>query len=216
MYSRYSETKNWKVKILDAHATDLKGYKEVIFEIDGNGVYEKIKNEGGVHRVQRIPETEKAGRVHTSTASVAVMTRPKSTKTIINPKDLRIDIAKASGPGGQNVNKRMTAVRITHLPTGIMVKSMAERTLPANKENALSILAAKLEKIKLEEEINKEGDKRRNQIGTAKRVEKIRTYNFPQDRITDHRVKKSWHSIEEMMNGKIDKMVDSLAEELKD
>lgn len=144
------------------------------------------------------------------------MTRPKSTSIKINPADLRIDIAKASGPGGQNVNKRMTAVRITHLPTGIMVKSMAERTLPANKENALSILAARLEKNRLEEEINKEGDKRRNQIGTAKRVEKIRTYNFPQDRITDHRIKKSWHSMEEIMNGRIDKMVDTLEEELKE
>lgn len=216
MYSRYAEIKGWKTKILDSHATDLNGFKEVIFEIDGSGVYDKMKNEGGVHRVQRIPETEKAGRVHTSTASVAIMSKPKSTEIKIRPQDLKIDIAKASGPGGQNVNKRMTAVRILHLPTGIMVKSMTERTLPSNKENAMSILAARLEQIRINEEINKEGDKRRSQIGTAKRVEKIRTYNYPQDRITDHRIKKSWHSIEEMMNGKIDKMVDTLEEELKD
>lgn len=215
MYSRYAGIMGWKVKVLDSHPTELHGYKEIIFEIKGDGSYDALKNEAGVHRVQRIPETEKAGRVHTSTATVAVLLKPKPAEIKINPADLKIDIAKASGPGGQNVNKRMTAVRITHIPTGIMVKSMAERTLPQNKENALAILSARLLEIKLEEEEKKETGKRNEQIGGAKRAEKIRTYNFPQDRVTDHRIKKSWHSIEEMMEGKIDKMIKDVEEGLK-
>lgn len=214
MYSRYAETQNWKLNILDSHQAELGGFKEIIFELAGNA-YEKMKYEGGVHRVQRIPKTEKAGRVHTSTASVAILMKPKASEIKIKPQDLKIDIAKASGPGGQNVNKRMTAVRITHLPTGIMVKSMTERSLPQNKENAISILAAKLLEIQETENLNKEKDKRKSQIGTAKRVEKIRTYNFPQDRITDHRIKKSWHDIERIMDGDMDKMIKNLEEELK-
>jgi len=216
MYFKYAINNSWSFKILDSHPTDLKGFKEVIFEMKGEGAYLKMKNEGGVHRVQRIPETEKSGRIHTSTASIAILIKPKSTEIKINPRDLRIDIAKASGPGGQNVNKRMTAVRITHLPTGIMVKSMAERTLPQNKENALSILSAKLAQIEREKETSAVSDKRKSQIGTADRSEKIRTYNFPQDRITDHRIKKSWHSIEEIMEGNLDKMIDDVNKELKD
>ncbi|MCX6765138.1 MAG: PCRF domain-containing protein, partial [Candidatus Nealsonbacteria bacterium] len=155
MYSRFAETQNWKMNLLDSHPADLGGFKEIIFELAGDA-YEKMKYEGGVHRVQRIPQTEKAGRVHTSTASVAVLMKPKPSEIKIKPQDLKIDIAKASGPGGQNVNKRMTAVRITHLPTGIMVKSMAERSLPQNKENAMSILAAKLLEIKENEDLSKE------------------------------------------------------------
>jgi peptide chain release factor 1 len=216
MYTRYAVNKGWTSKVLDSHPTDLNGFKEVIFEMKGNEVYSKMKNEGGVHRVQRIPETEKSGRIHTSTASVAILIKPKITELKIKPQDLRIDIAKASGPGGQNVNKRMTAVRITHLPTGIMVKSMAERTLPQNKENALSILSAKLAQIKEKQETSVVSNKRRSQIGAAKRVEKIRTYNLPQDRITDHRIKKSWHSIEEIMEGNLDKMMDDLKNGLKE
>lgn len=209
MYSRYAETQNWKQSILDSHPADLGGFKEIIFELKGDA-YEKMKYEGGVHRVQRIPKTEKAGRVHTSTASVAVLIKPKASEIKIKPQDLKIDIAKSSGPGGQNVNKRMTAVRITHLPTGIMVKSMAERSLPQNKENAMSILAAKLLEMQEEESLSKEKDKRKSQIGTAKRVEKIRTYNFPQDRITDHRIKKSWHDIEGIMEGNMEKIIEAM------
>jgi len=209
MYSRYAETQNWKQTVLDSHSAEMGGFKEIIFELKGDA-YEKMKYEGGVHRVQRIPKTEKAGRVHTSTASVAVLMKPKASEIKIKPQDLKIDIAKSSGPGGQNVNKRMTAVRITHLPTGIMVKSMAERSLPQNKENAMSILAAKLLEIQEQESLSKEKDKRKSQIGTAKRVEKIRTYNFPQDRITDHRIKKSWHDIEGIMDGNMDKMIEGM------
>jgi len=209
MYLRFAETQNWKMNLLDSHPADLGGFKEIIFELAGDS-YEKMKYEGGVHRVQRIPKTEKAGRVHTSTASVAVLMKPKPSEIKIKPQDLKIDIAKASGPGGQNVNKRMTAVRITHLPTGIMVKSMAERSLPQNKENAMSILAAKLLEIKENEDLSKEKSKRKSQIGSAKRVEKIRTYNFPQDRITDHRIKKSWHDIERIMNGDMNKVIETM------
>jgi peptide chain release factor 1 len=210
MYSRYAEIKGWKANSLDSHSNEIGGLKEVIFEIKGPGVYESMKYEGGVHRVQRIPRTEKSGRIHTSTASVAVLIRPKATEIKIRPEDLKIDIAKASGPGGQNVNKRMTAVRMTHLPTGIMVKSMTERSLPQNKENALAILSAKLLEMKQKEDASKFENKRNVQIGTAGRVEKIRTYNFPQDRITDHRVKKSFHNIENIMAGNLDVILTAL------
>lgn len=210
MYSKYAENQGWKQRILDFHPTDLKGVKEIIFELNGRDVYKKIRQEAGVHRVQRIPETEKAGRVHTSTATVAVLPKPKPEDVKIKPEDLKIDIFKSSGPGGQNVNKRETAVRITHLPTGIVVSSQSERTQPQNKENALAILAAKLLEKKREEEQLEIGEKRKSQIGKAKRAEKIRTYNFPQSRITDHRLKKSWYNIEEIMEGKIDKILESL------
>jgi len=216
MYSRYAEIKNWKLSILDSHSISIGGYKEIIFEIKDKDAYSRMKYEGGVHRVQRIPKTEKSGRIHTSTASVAILLKPKKTDLKIKSDELRIDIAKASGPGGQNVNKRMTAVRITHLPTGIMVKSSAERSLPQNKENAMSILSAKLMEKKEREENSKIGKARNVQIGNAERVEKIRTYNFPQDRITDHRIKKSWRGLEDIMDGNVDKMIDTLEKELKE
>jgi len=206
MYSRYAENKGWKHAILDSHPTDLKGFKEVIFEISGSDVYSLLKNEGGVHRVQRIPETEKTGRIHTSTATVAVLAKPKPEDIKIKPEEIRIDLYRSSGPGGQNVNKRETAVRITHLPSGIVVASQSERNQAKNKENAMAILSAKLLEKKEEEEQSKISGARKTQIGSAKRAEKIRTYNFPQDRITDHRIKKSWHNIEEIMEGNMDKM----------
>lgn len=218
MYSKYAVLKGWKVKVLDSHSTDLSGYKEVIFELKPekpDDIYSKMKYEGGVHRVQRIPKTEKSGRIHTSTASVAVLLKPKATEINIKPQDLRIDIAKSSGPGGQNVNKRMTAVRITHIPTGIMVKSMAERSLPQNKENAMAILSAKLLEAKTKESQSKIENKRNVQIGNAQRAEKIRTYNFPQDRITDHRIKKNWHGLENILNGNMDAMIESLEKNIK-
>ena len=169
-----------------------------------------MKFEGGVHRVQRIPETEKQGRVHTSTASVAVLLKPKETEMKLSPADLKIDVYKSSGPGGQYVNKRMTAVRVTHLPSGLIVTSQTERNLQQNKINAISILGAKLLEKKIMDEEEKMGDKRKTQIGRAKRAEKIRTYNFPQDRITDHRIKKSFHNIEKIMEGELDSIVDSI------
>ncbi len=169
-----------------------------------------MKYEGGVHRIQRIPATEKSGRIHTSTATVAVLPKAKKTDVKINPQDLRIDFYRSSGPGGQYVNKRETAVRLTHLPTGLVVTSQTERNQLQNKENAMAILEARLWEKKEMESMEKMGEKRRSQIKWAKRAEKIRTYNFPQDRVTDHRVKKSWHDIEGIMNGKLEPIVEAL------
>jgi len=214
MYSRYAESRNWGVKILESHPIGIGGFKEIIFEIKGPA-FDEMKYEGGVHRVQRIPETEKLGRVHTSTASVAVLPKPKRAEIKIRPDDLKIDVYRSSGPGGQNVNKRETAVRITHLPTGMVVSSQNERNQLQNKENAMAILSARLLEKKERENIERLGGKRNEQIGQAKRAEKIRTYNFPQDRITDHRIKKSWHGIEEIMSGKIDKMIEVCQQEMK-
>ena len=210
MYSKYALSQNWQQKVLDSHQSDLGGFKEIIFEVKGNEVFDKLKSEGGVHRVQRIPKTEKSGRVHTSTASVAVLPKPKKTEIKINPADLKISYFKASGPGGQYVQKTESAVRIIHMPSGLVVASQNERNQAQNKENALSILAARLYEKKEKEEQKKIGGKRKAQIGSAKRAEKIRTYNFPQDRVTDHRIKKSWHDIEGIMEGKIDKIIEAL------
>ena len=210
MYSKYAVFQNWKAKILDSRPTSLSGFKEIVFEIEGKEVFPKIKNEAGVHRVQRIPTTEKSGRIHTSTVSVAVLPKPQKGKITINPNDLKIEVAKATGPGGQNVNKRMTAVRLVHLPTGIAVESRTERSLQQNKANALGILEAKLLEKKETEETMKIGKERRSQIGKAQRAEKIRTYNFPQSRVTDHRIKKSFHNLEEIMEGKLDPIVKML------
>lgn len=214
MYSKYADIKGWKKKILDSHPTELNGYKTIIFEISNHNIYSEIKYEGGVHRVQRIPKTEKGGRIHTSTATVAVLPKPKKTEIKIKPDEIKIDYFKSSGPGGQNVNKRETAVRITHIPSGIMVASQTERNQLQNRENALSILSAKLLEKKQKEEVLKTKNSRKSQIGQAKRVEKIRTYNFPQNRVTDHRIKKSWHNIEEIMNGELDKIIKELKNNL--
>jgi len=210
MYSKYAQKKGWKQKILDCHYSDLGGIKKIIFEIRGPNVFSLLKYEGGVHRVQRIPVTEKSGRIHTSTVSTAVLPKPKKAEIKINPNDLKIETYKASGPGGQYVNKRMTAVRITHLPTGIVVTSQTERNLAQNKENALSILEAKLLEKKQREAIEKLQNQRKSQIGESERAEKIRTYNFIQDRVTDHRIKKSWHDIEEILDGNLDKILKAL------
>lgn len=207
MYARFAEKQGWKFSILDSNRTSLKGYKEVIFELIGSNLYSKMRQESGVHRVQRIPETEKGGRIHTSTATVAVLPRVEKEEIKIEPKDLRIDVFRSSGPGGQYVNKRESAVRVTHLPTGIVAASQQERTQQSNKEIALKILRSKLYAIKLEEELKKEGAARREQIGTGERSEKIRTYNFPQDRITDHRIGKSWHNIENVLNGNLESII---------
>lgn len=210
MYSKYAQKRGWKQKILDSHPTELGGIKAIIFELRGGDVFSELKYEGGVHRIQRIPSTEKSGRIHTSTASVAVLPKPKGTEIKVNPNDLKIDFFKASGAGGQYVNKKMTAVRITHLPTGTVVTSQTERNLAQNRENAMSILEARLLERKEREEMEKIGEKRKAQIGLAKRAEKIRTYNFPQDRVTDHRIKKSWHNIEGIMEGKLEPLISVL------
>jgi len=212
MYSKYAALRGWKQETLDANQTGIGGFKEVVLEIKGKDVWQKMQYEGGVHRVQRIPTTEKAGRVHTSTASVAVLPKPKETQFKLNPSDLRIEVSKATGPGGQNVNKRMTAVRVVHLPTGIAVDSHTERNMQQNKENAISILSAKLFEKQEMARLETLSEKRKNQIKGAMRAEKIRTYNFPQDRVTDHRIKKSFHNIEGVMDGELDSIVGALNE----
>lgn len=213
MYSRYAQNQGWRVETFDLKQTDINGIKEVVFEVKGDGdTYAKLKNEAGVHRVQRVPKTEKSGRVHTSTATVAVLAKPKGTEINIRPQDIRQETCKSGGAGGQYVNKRMTAIRIIHIPTGTVVESQSERSLQQNKENALTVLAARLLKKQQEQLEQQIGGARRQQIGTAGREEKIRTYNFPQDRITDHRLNKSWHDIEAMMDGKIDKMLEKVSQ----
>ncbi len=217
MYSRYGASQGFQQKILDSHPSELRGFKEIIFELTphqgpggGGDVFSKMKYEAGVHRVQRTPETEKGGRIHTSTASVAVLPKPKKTEIKINPQDLKIDFYGSSGPGGQYVQKRHTAVRITHLSTGIVVTSQTERNQLQNRENAMAILEAKLLERKERAELEKLGGERRSQIKWAKRAEKIRTYNFSQDRVTDHRIKKSWHNIEDIMAGRLEPIIKAL------
>jgi peptide chain release factor 1 len=214
MYSRYAENKRWPLRVLNTAPTELGGYKEVVFEIRDKEAFSKMKYEAGVHRVQRVPETEKSGRIHTSTASVAVLSKAKPQEMKIKPDEIKVDHFKSSGPGGQNVNKRETAIRITHLPSGIVVNSQSERNQLQNKENAMSILSARLLEKKREEADSKTEGKRRSQIGTADRSEKIRTYNFPQDRVTDHRIKKTFHNIEEIMEGGLDPIIAALDKNL--
>lgn len=210
MYSRYAEKQGWEVNLLSSSKIGIGGYKEVIFEISGKGAYSKMAREAGVHRVQRIPATEKSGRIHTSTASVAVLPQAKEGEIKINPKDIKIDTLRSGGPGGQNVNKVETAVRITHLPTGIVVACQTERSQQRNREKAMQIIETKLLDIKTKKETEKLGAERKSQIGSAERSEKIRTYNFPQDRLTDHRIKKSWHNLEKIMEGELEPIVEAL------
>ncbi len=203
MYTLYAGLQNWSVETLHISESALAGYKDASFEIRGKDVYKKLRFETGVHRIQRVPNTEKMGRVHTSTASVAIMPVRKKTTLEIKPSDLEIETSRSGGAGGQNVNKVETAVRIIHKPTGIDVRSTAQRSQLKNREAAMTILIAKLEAKKEEEENAKHSANRKNQIGTADRSEKIRTYNILQDRITDHRIKESWHNIEKIMKGEI-------------
>ena len=214
MYSKYALLQGWRQDVLDSRASEMGGYKEIVFELRGNGAFSKMQYEGGVHRVQRIPKTEKQGRVHTSTVSVAVLPKPQEAQVKMNPADIRVEVCKATGPGGQNVNKRMTAVRVIHLPTGMTVECHTERSLPQNKESAMSLLAAKLLEKQEMEQIGTLDEKRKAQIGWAKRAEKVRTYNFPQDRLTDHRIKKSFHNLEAIMEGKLDKLIQTLNQSL--
>ncbi len=212
MYKKYAESKGWSSKIVDESTNDLGGYKEASMEIKGKGVYEDLRWETGVHRVQRVPETEKMGRVHTSTASIAIMPIRKKSKFEINPADYEIEFSRAGGKGGQNVNKVESAVRIIHKPTGLDVRSVAERSQSANRERAMQILTAKLEALKDEEEAKKFSADRKGQIGTGDRSEKIRTYNFPQDRVTDHRIKQSWHNLPIILSGKFGPITEALKE----
>src|SRR3990167_4527748 len=210
MYILYAGLKNWGAKVLYISESALGGYKEAAVEIKGQGVYEKLRFETGVHRIQRIPETEKMGRVHTSTASVAILPIRKKTSIEIKPGDLEIEFSRSGGAGGQNVNKVETAVRIIHKPTGIDVRSTAQRSQLKNREAAMSILISKLEARKEEKEAKQYSQERKGQIGTGDRSEKIRTYNETQDRVTDHRIKESWHNIKSIFEGEVDNIIETL------
>ena len=212
MYQRFAQKKGWSWKTIDESTNDIGGYKEATFEIKGKDCYKLLQYETGVHRVQRIPATEKQGRIHTSTASVAIMPVRQKFTVELNPADLEFETSRSGGAGGQNVNKVETAVRVIHKPTGLSFRSTVERSQVANKERVLSLLKSKLQQIHDEEEAKKHADTRKNQIGSGDRSEKIRTYNYPQDRITDHRIKQSWSNIPGFMLGNIDKMIDALAE----
>lgn len=210
MYLKYAESRGWQRKPLDESRGTLGGYKEAQFEIKGQDVYRTLRFETGVHRVQRVPATEKAGRIHTSTASVAILPIYKRTKIEINPSDLEIETSRSGGAGGQNVNKVETAVRIVHKPTGIDVKCTSERSQAQNKEKAMKLLLSKLQQEQDEREARERSADRKAQVGTGDRSEKIRTYNFPQDRITDHRIKESWSNIPKIMAGGIAPILEAL------
>ena len=210
MYVNYAESNHWKVELISVNENGIGGFKEVVAMVTGKGAYSKLKYESGVHRVQRVPETESGGRIHTSTATVAVMPEAEEVDVQIDMNDCRIDVMRASGNGGQCVNTTDSAVRLTHIPTGIVIYSQTEKSQLQNKEKAFRLLRSKLYDMELEKRQNAEADERRSQIGTGDRSEKIRTYNFPQGRVTDHRIKLTLYKIDSIMNGDIEELIDSL------
>ncbi len=210
MYSRYALNRGWNVEIMSQHPTGIGGFKEIIALIEGKGAYSRLKFESGVHRVQRVPETEAQGRIHTSTVTVAVLPEAEDVEVDINPKDLRIDVFRSSGPGGQSVNTTDSAVRVTHIPTGLVVSCQDEKSQHKNKAKALKVLAARLLEKKKEEQQSEIARKRKSQVGSGERSEKIRTYNFPQSRVTDHRINLTLYRLNEVLEGSIDEIIDSL------
>jgi peptide chain release factor 1 len=211
MYSRYAQSRGWKTDILSMSESGIGGFKEIIFEVRGKGAYSRLKYERGVHRVQRVPVTETSGRIHTSTATVAVLPKAEEVDISINPEDIKVDIFHSGGAGGQNVNKVATAVRMTHIPTGMVVVCQDERSQLQNKVKALSVLRTRLLDIERQKQEAQITSDRRSQVGTGERAEKIRTYNYPQDRVTDHRINLSLHNLPRFMDGALDEMVDALA-----
>lgn len=214
MYTRFAEDQGWRVEIMSTNASEMGGYKEVIARIDGDGVYGKLKFESGTHRVQRVPETEAQGRVHTSTCTVAIMPEADAAEEInINPSDLRVDTFRASGAGGQHVNKTDSAVRLTHLPTGLVVECQDDRSQHRNRDKALQVLAARLKDQQLRAMQAKEAEQRKSLVGTGDRSERIRTYNYPQGRITDHRINLTMHKLNYVMDGDLDELINALLTE---
>ena len=206
----YAETRKWKTEVLSANETELGGYKEISFAINGEGAYSRLKYESGVHRVQRVPETETQGRIHTSTCTVAVLPEADDVEVEINPKDLEIDTFRSSGAGGQHVNKTSSAIRITHLPTGMVVECQDERSQFKNKDKAMKILRSRLFEKKQQEQDAQVAAERRSQVGTGDRSERIRTYNYPQGRLSDHRIGLTLYRLEDLLNGNIDEVIDAL------
>lgn len=220
MYNMYAETKHWKIDVLNENETGLGGYKEVTFMVTGKGVYSRLKFESGVHRVQRVPDTESSGRIHTSTATVAVLPVVEDVEIEINPADIKMEVYRASGAGGQHVNKTSSAVRLIHVPTGIVAECQTERSQTQNREYAMRLLKSRLYDIEKEKRDSELANERKSQVGSGDRSEKIRTYNYPQGRITDHRIGLSIYQMENFLNGDLDEMIDSLiaadrAEKLK-
>lgn len=211
MYSMYAEARHWKTEVLNANPTELGGFKEISFSVEGEGAYSRLKYESGVHRVQRVPETESQGRIHTSTVTVAVLAEADEVELEISPTDLKIDVFRASGAGGQHINKTESAVRITHIPTGVVVECQDERSQYKNKDRAMKILRSRLYESLMEEQNEKIASERRSQVGTGNRSERIRTYNFPESRVTDHRIGLTLYKLEYILNGSLDEIIDALA-----